>query len=50
MSDNILFKIDDHQVTELTGSAAKIEKLLQSQMKANLENEEPLILKSYEGS
>jgi len=37
MSDIKLFKIQGQQVTELTGSAAKIEKSLQSQIEANLE-------------
>lgn len=37
MSDIKLFQIQDQQVTELTGSAAKIEKSLQSQIEANLE-------------
>lgn len=37
MSDIKLFKIYDQQVTELTGSAAKIEKSLQSQIETNLE-------------
>ncbi|MDR9416567.1 MAG: hypothetical protein RI564_09795 [Gracilimonas sp.] len=37
MSDIKLFQIKGQQVTELTGSAAKIEKSLQSQIEANLE-------------
>lgn len=37
MSDIKLFQIQGEQVTELTGSAAKIEKSLQSQIEANLE-------------
>lgn len=37
MPDIKLFKILDQQVTELTGSAAKIEKSLQTQIESNLE-------------
>jgi len=37
MFDIKLFQIQDQHVTELTGSAAKIEKSLQSQIEANLE-------------
>lgn len=37
MSDIKLFQIQGQQVTELTGSAAKIEKSLQSQIETNLE-------------
>ncbi|WP_103664998.1 DUF5655 domain-containing protein [Gracilimonas amylolytica] len=37
MSDIKLFQIQDQQVTELTGSAAKIEKSLQNQIETNLE-------------
>lgn len=37
MSDIKLFQIQGDQVTELTGSAAKIEKSLQSQIETNLE-------------
>lgn len=36
MSDIKLFQIQEQQVTELTGSAVKIEKSLQSQIEANL--------------
>ncbi|MEX0719049.1 MAG: DUF5655 domain-containing protein [Candidatus Paceibacterota bacterium] len=37
MSDIKLFQIQGYQVTELTGSAAKIEKSLQSQIESNLD-------------
>jgi len=37
MSDTKLFKIQGQQVTELTGSAAKIEKSLQEQIERNLD-------------
>lgn len=37
MSDIKLFQIQNQQVTELTGSAAKIEKSLQNQIETNLE-------------